>query len=163
MARWRVVLGVAAMLLTWAAIVEAGQDHGTWARYTNARFGYSICYPADLFVPRGESDNGDGQTFLAKEGAEFSVWGSHNAMGMTLDNVVAMRLSDNTPPFVPTYRAGKPDWRVVSGTFGEKIFYYKVMAHNDEFHSLWMAYDLSARPVYDPVVKRLSACFHSLH
>ena len=29
--------------------------------YANARFKYSISYPADLLIPQGEAENGDGQ------------------------------------------------------------------------------------------------------
>ena len=39
-----------------------------WKTYTNARFGYSISYPADVLMPQGESDNGDGQKFLSRDG-----------------------------------------------------------------------------------------------
>src|SRR5256714_15334892 len=37
--------------------------------YANARFKYSISYPADLLIPQGEAENGDGQGFREKSGS----------------------------------------------------------------------------------------------
>lgn len=50
--------------------------------YINVRFGYRLDYPAD-FVPQGESDSGDGQVFIGKEGAELRVWGGYNILQAT--------------------------------------------------------------------------------
>ena len=46
-----------------------------WQTYTNERFGYQICYPADVFMPQGESDNSDGQRFFAPHGGHLTVFG----------------------------------------------------------------------------------------
>jgi len=44
---------------------EKAADVHAWKRYTNVRFRYSICDPADLLSPQDEPDNSDGQVFLA--------------------------------------------------------------------------------------------------
>ena len=56
-----------------AAPQQTADRHG-WATYVNVRFQYSICYPKDLLVPQGESDNSDGQKFLSnKDSAELAA------------------------------------------------------------------------------------------
>src|SRR5215469_6044695 len=66
-------------LASTSAHVPSPSAH-VWKRYTNVRFQYSICYPEDLLIPQGESQNSDGQKFLAKDGAQLLVFG-RNAMG----------------------------------------------------------------------------------
>ena len=47
--------------------------------YANARFKYSISYPADLLIPQGEAENGDGQVFREKSSSvEMRVYGGYN-------------------------------------------------------------------------------------
>src|SRR5437588_5064694 len=59
--------------------------HSDYRTYTNARFGYSISYPASVLVPQGESDNGDGQIFRSRDGhAEMRVFGRYNVQNETL-------------------------------------------------------------------------------
>src|SRR5947207_3694227 len=47
--------------------------------YANARFKYSIGYPADLLIPQGESENGDGQVFkeTGSSSVEMRVYGGY--------------------------------------------------------------------------------------
>jgi hypothetical protein len=47
-----------------------------YKHYVNARFGFECDYPG-MFVPQGESDNGDGQKFKSKDGkATVSAYGA---------------------------------------------------------------------------------------
>src|SRR5256886_15908404 len=53
--------------------------------YANARFKYSISYPADLLIPQGEAENGDGQVFREKSGSvEMRVYGGHKSSNKIL-------------------------------------------------------------------------------
>ena len=45
------------ILLLMVQSVSAAEPFST---YTNSRFNYSIEYPANLLIPRGEAPNGDG-------------------------------------------------------------------------------------------------------
>lgn len=38
----------------------------TFQTYRNSRFDYGIDYPANLLMPRGEADNGDGQPIFSR-------------------------------------------------------------------------------------------------
>lgn len=56
--------------------------------YCNARFGYCMTYPSDLFNGRELSDNGDGiRLFVEDSETELAVTGSYNVMDWSLDDV----------------------------------------------------------------------------
>ena len=135
----------------------------TWKTYTNVRFQYAICYPADLLVPQGEPDNADGQRFLAKDGARLVVYGSNNALEESLEAFLAqaeMRLAG--PSGRVTYKALKADRFVVSGRNGSDIFYAKTLSGHDQFKSMELVYDRAEATAYAPLVDRLAGCFVDL-
>jgi predicted nucleotidyltransferase len=135
----------------------------TWKTYTNVRFQYSICYPADLLVPQGEPENADGQKFLAKDGARLMVFGSNNALEQSLDAFLAqteVRLGG--PSGSVTYKVMKNDRFVVSGRNGSDIFYAKTLSGHDQFKSMELVYDHAEATVYAPLVDRLAGCFVDL-
>jgi hypothetical protein len=138
-------------------------DDHAWKTYTNARFRYGICYPADLLVPQGEADNSDGQAFLAKDGAKLLVYGSNNALNQTLKNVLddtASRLARDSGKV--TYKAIKRNWFVVSGQDQQTVFYAKTIYAREQFKSFELTYDSSLSAVYKPVLNRLAGCFADL-
>ena len=138
----------------------AKAEEGLWNTYGNTRFGYSVCYPAGIFTPQGEADNGDGQRFIAADGAELLVWGSNNVLNASLDDQVGNQLSElKNPEFLPSYRAGRGDWRVVSGLWAEKIVYLKITLRRGQFVAFRISYDRALSGTYDAVVKRVSSCF----
>ena len=142
-----------------------GIDRHSWKTYTNVRFQYRICYPADLMVPQGEPDNGDGQKFLARDGAELIVYGSNNALDELLKKMLAdtgSRLAG--PSGKVTYKMLKANWFVVSGQNGQTVFYSKVLynSHDDQFKSFELTYDRSESALYEPLIARLAKCFTDL-
>ena len=142
-----------------------GIDRHIWKTYTNVRFQYHICYPTDLMVPQGEPDNGDGQKFLAHDGAELIVYGSNNAMDQSLKKVLADTESNLAGPSGKvTYKKLKANWFVVSGQNGQTVFYSKVLYnnHDDQFKSFELTYDRAGSALYEPVIARLAKCFTDL-
>ena len=146
------------------------QGAHVYETYHNARFAYSITYPADIFVPQGEADNGDGQRFLSKDGrAEVAVYAGY-AVNDSQDTLqkrfreAAGRAAEQ-PSRVVTYKLIKDDWFVVSGRNGGRIFYQKTMfkrAAGDApgvFKTLRIEYDESQNRDYGTVVARLVASF----
>lgn len=63
------------------ASASSRQENDGWEIYANVRFQYQICYPSRLLKPQGESDNSDGQRFLASDGGELAVFGWNNISG----------------------------------------------------------------------------------
>lgn len=147
------------------------QNQPNYQSYHNARFAYSIAYPADVFAPQGESDNGDGQRFLSKDGrAELIVYGGYavddkqDTLQKRFREASASR-SDEQPPRVVTYKLIKGDWFVVSGRAGGRIFYQKTILKKTAgdspgvFKTLRIEYDESQNRDYGTIVARIVASF----
>lgn len=125
-------------------------------RYTNARFGTSIAFPAEIFSQAMEPPaNGDGMTWRSSDGASLAVFGQNNALEMSPKDLVA---DADQPGVSVTYsRAGK-DWAVVSGTQGGTIFYQRFeLGANDVIHSVLLRYPAARKATYDLLVGPIAA------
>jgi hypothetical protein len=144
-------------------VAQSSADARTWRTYTNVRFQYAVCYPEDLLVPQGESENSDGQKFLAADGGQLIVYGHNNALDESLRNAfaaVGSRLAGASGKV--TYKVLKQDWFVVSGQSGATVFYAKALYSHGQFKSFELTYNSSAAAVYEPVIRRLAECFADL-
>jgi hypothetical protein len=156
--------GVAGTGATEAVAAQQTSDAHGWMRYVNVRFQYAICYPQDLLVAQGESDNSDGQRFLSsKDNAELAAYGTNNALNETL----TQRLSDTAKrlaasPGKVTYKVQKANWFVVSGQSNDAIFYAKTFFSHGQFKSFELTYDRSLAALYNPLVARFVSCFTDL-
>lgn len=133
---------------------------GAYRTYSNARFKYSISYPAVL-IPQGEADNGDGQVFRSNDGkAEMRVFGRYNVQNETLRSAFnsAVAGEDSTGREV-TYKLVKGNFYVVSGRQNGKIFYEKTMLKGDTFKTFMIEYDEDARATYDSITSRIARSF----
>jgi hypothetical protein len=109
-------------------VAQSSADARTWRTYINARFQYAVCYPDDLLVPQGETENSDGQKFLAADGRHLFVYGHNNALDEPLRDAfaaVGSRLASASGKV--TYKVLKPNWFVVSGQNGATVFYAKTL------------------------------------
>ena len=126
--------------------------------YTNARFKYSIGYPADLLVPQGEAENGDGQIFKEKDrsSVEMRVYGGYNVSNETLRSRYAelIRKWNNV-----TYKVIRRDWFVVSAMVNGKIHYQKTILRGDVFKTFEIEYDAVRGSTYNDVTYRLARSF----
>jgi len=157
------------MLVVLACVACGVRAHGpsavrhVWKSYTNVRFQYAICYPEDLLVPQGESENADGDRFLAKDGAQLIVFGQNNVLEQPLKDAstdTASRLAGVSGKV--TSKVLKANWFVVSGQNGQTVFYAKTYYSHNQFKSFELTYDISAAAVYEPLIGRLAACFVDL-
>ena len=154
------LITVASVLLTIATAqpsVVTAVD-GVYKSYVNARFNYSISYPADLLIPQGEADNGDGQTFRSQDGhAEMRVWGQNNFNSETLRASFAKTVNEWGKGV--DYKVIKGDWFVVTALVNGKIHYQKTMLRRGVFKTFLIEYDATHRATYDPVTARISKSF----
>ena len=126
-------------------------------RYDNPRFGYAICIPYGL-VGQGESDNGDGQRFVAEDGAELIVYGAHNALDETLADRREATLERLGPA---SYRAAGRDWFVVSGRTGDRVYYVRTTLRRGVFASFELTYPSAAAARWNAAAADLSRCFRA--
>jgi len=126
--------------------------------YTNARFKYSIGYPADLLMPQGEAENGDGQIFKERDrsSVEMRVYGGYNVSNETLRSRYAelIRKWNNV-----TYKVIRRDWFVVSAMVNGKIHYQKTILRGDVFKTFEIVYDAVRGSTYNDVTDRIARSF----
>ena len=140
------------------ATTSPGPGDG-YQTYTNARFSYSVSYPADLLIPQGEAENGDGQMFTARDGsAEMRVYGGYNVLNET----IAGKFAELTRKWGKgvTYKVVRKDWFVVSALVNGKIHYQKTLLRGDTFKTFSIEYDAARRATYDPVTTNIVKSFH---
>jgi hypothetical protein len=145
------------------SVAQSSADARTWRTYTNVRFQYTVCYPDDLLVPQSESDNSDGQKFLAADGGQLIVYGHYNALDESLGDALAAvgsRLAGESGKV--TYKVLKKNWFVVSGQNGATVFYAKALRSHDQFKAFELTYGSSAAAIYEPVIRHLALCFEDL-
>jgi hypothetical protein len=153
---------VAAAVLIAVALSARAREQ-KFDTYTNVRFGYAVDYPADMLIPQGEPDNGDGQRFTSQaRDVELVVVGSYNALEATLGERFAEEMEregDDAPKRTVTYKVLKKDWFVISGTEGGKVFYTKVMMKGDTFIKMAFRYPAERDTELTPLTARIAKSF----
>ena len=144
-----------------ALAVTAAVGQSKYSTYNNARFGYSIQFPLDLLEMQGEADNGDGATFISKDGsAEMRVWGQNNALNRSVRDEYAEALKRADTTF--TYKSLLKNGFAVSGTSRDKIYYQKTLYRPGKggvFYTLTIEYPAAERAKFDAVVQRIVKSF----
>ena len=139
-----------ALILSTACIAQP-----TYTRYLNARFAFSVEYPSQLFSPRGECENGDGQTFAAKDAeASLTVYGGWLLEGFSCE---ALETAKSDTGANVTYKWKKDAASVASGyTSDRKFFYVKRVRNADKCLTLILKYSEARRETFDPLVSRIA-------
>ena len=139
----------------WARTPVSVNQRVTYKTYTNARYGFTIAYPSGILVPQGESDNGDGQKFISRNGnATLTAFGANRLERSLQDEFRSAQENRNV-----TYRVLKNDWFVVSGTESGKVFYQKTLLRGDAFKTLIIEYDETERARFDSITTRIARSF----
>lgn len=140
-----------------SSLAHAGNSaqRPVYKTYSNARYNYSIAYPANLLTPQGEADNGDGQAFRSSDGAaEMRVYGSQD-----LGGGLSGAYSEAQAGKEVTYKTMKGNWFVVSGRDGGKIFYQKTLFKGGVFKTFLIEYSEAQKSIYDAVTARVARSF----
>ncbi len=142
-----------------AAAKQAADAHA-WKTYTNVRYQYAICYPADLLKAQGELDAHDGQTFKAADGGELTVFGANNVLDKSLAQAAHEYVQNlGGDGARVTYSAIRPDWAVLSGAGARGVFYAKTFKRRDQLLTFTLTYPVAAAARYDAITAKLSRCF----
>jgi hypothetical protein len=146
----------ALLLLAPAAGFARGGPPPAWTRYVNARFGYSIEYPARTFVPERAPDNGDGRRFRAiRGGARFMVWAGHNVLKQSPKQFVAESASACRQGRAHYAQTGK-GVAVVSCERRGEIFYARRLFAKGMITGFQMTYPASERGRWDMALSRMA-------
>jgi hypothetical protein len=128
----------------------------TYRTYSNARYGFSIAYPVNVLVPQGESDNGDGQKFMSRDGSATLLAFGSNRLDRSLRDEFQSAQENRTV----TYKVIKADMFVVSGHANGKIFYQKTLLRGDAFKTFIIEYDEQERGTFDAITTRIARSFN---
>jgi hypothetical protein len=136
----------------------------SWKLYLNARFGTAAEYPAERFRPENPPENGDGQSFTAKDGATLAIFASLNVEDDTPASYEAFLRSGSSDYSEVTLRTSGSNWLVLSGYRGASIFYEKYIFTKrkdaDLIHAFVITYGRDAKAAYDPIVARMARTLH---
>jgi hypothetical protein len=143
-------------LLMLAALAPA-EGH-RWTLYANARFGTRLLYPADLFGRGSLSDNGDGISFDAADGATLVIFGQSN-----LERETPAQFFERVTQ-APLYREldyhlVRPTFVVLSGFRRNRSYYerYAFDGRNGVIHTFVLEYPTARRARYEPIIAHMSA------
>jgi len=147
----------ALLFYTLLAAAQPAPSH-PWNVYENARFGTLLAYPGDLFRSRTESDNGDGITLRAADGATLAIFGSNNVENASPAVYVRGLIGGDARYRRLSYRIVRANFAILSGSVGNRLFYERyAFAPSGHVHGFVLEYPAAARARYDPIVPRLSA------
>ncbi|RTQ50598.1 hypothetical protein EJV47_08140 [Hymenobacter gummosus] len=129
--------------------------------YHNARFGYSIPYPAALVKPFPESRNGDGRRFVSADAATtLTAYAHYNALDYTVAQQLQMsRKSWQRRGATITLAQTLPGSYVLSGTYESAIFYEKGALQNGTFSTFIWQYPAAQKQRMDAVVTYTARAF----
>lgn len=156
--------GVMAGLLMLCMLIAgtAPAQSQAWARYDNAKYNFSGCYPGNLFTGTGESDAGDGQEFTAPDGAKIYMFGAYVMDDPPLDNLRDEMMFEETNYLgaagKPVLQRLTPGYFIFSGYAGSQIIFEKKLLSHDEFISLVVTYPKSQRARYDKLIAPMLRC-----
>lgn len=132
-----------------------------WNSYANARFLYSIDYPAGILIPQREADNRDGRKFLSRDGhAQMITFGRYALDTDTLQKEYEDAIKgEGGQSRIISLKKLKGNWFVVSGSENGKIFYRKTIFNGGAFKTFSIEYDESEKNFYDPITEHISKSF----
>ena len=153
------------LILTAAAVLAAGPAAAqkSWKTYKNERFGTSIEYPADKFIPQPPPENGDGLRFITTDGAEFTVSAINNVLNQNLAAIETAALKDRPLDERITHRERGANWIALSGTKANVVFYERrLLSHRGKIiNDFEILYPTRLRSLYAPIVARMAKSFHA--
>ena len=159
----RAALGLTCLLLCGDLRAQSTPEPGRhdWKTYTNVRFAYSLCYPRDLLLPRGEPDNSDGQKFVSEDGqVQALVYGSNQDPDSSIKDVYLDRLrSEAEAGAAVSYKLFKPHWFVLSGTAGDRLFFEKDVLADGVLKTFRIDYPQSQKDEWNSLAAKMSGCF----
>ncbi|SFV51625.1 hypothetical protein MNB_SV-6-1262 [hydrothermal vent metagenome] len=153
------------LLLLLLLIVSTQIQASQLERYSNARFGFSAGYPANLFTNARESDNGDGITLTNdSRGLKVLFYGS---LAVVNDNIrdeyrsSIGYIEDDSEKEI-TYKVLKRNWYLLSGYDYKqrKIFYQKTfLVDGDKFITYHIEYPIKDKKRYNKLIKTVDRNF----
>ena len=152
-------------LIRAALTLSALGSISTVAAYCNARYGYCIAVPNNLY-PQGESDNSDGQVFLSRDAKmTLRVWGAMDISEASYGDQFnegsrGWPASPGRPARVVTYKRFSPAFFVISGVENGKVFYQRTIFNKREQIYATYLFTYPDGSNADAAIKNFGSTFH---
>ena len=156
------VTGATAKLATPATSPERRGRGSGWASYRNARFGFALRYPADIFANEAGPSSETVRTFVSRDGgATLHIFLADNAAGTTLTHYRRSRMEEQYAGAVFDQVPLRKFGFVLSGTQGNKAFYERVSftCEGRVVHGWQMIFAVSQRTLYDLVANEVDRTY----
>lgn len=132
--------------------------------YSNARYGFSIQYPADLLTEKTYPENGDGIWLRDRSGSvELIPSASLNINASSIKQIYrdAIKWKEDDKDIEITYKVQKKNWYVLSGYNYRKssIFYIKYYSTGDILSGFTISYPIRDKRKYNQLINILSKSF----
>jgi hypothetical protein len=133
-------------------------DSANWASYRNARLGFSLRYPADIFVPEPAQPDELVTRFRSRDGrATLQIVAISNVAGRTLAQYRTALIQERYRHAQFDYAPQRDTWFVLSGVAGDDIFYERVTFACDRrsLHGWALVFPSSERTLYEPTIEEM--------
>jgi len=133
-------------------------DSASWANHRNARLGFSLRYPPDIFVPEPALSNALVTHFRSRDGrATLQIVATSNVAGRTLAEYRTALIQERYRQAKFDYAPQRDTWFVLSGFAGDAIFYERVTFACDRrsLHGWMLVFPLSERSLYEPIIEEM--------
>ena len=127
-----------------------------WTTYRNARFGFALDYPDDVFA--GAVPKHDGvRVFVSRDGRAILRISSAANKAATITAYRRALMQERYRGAVYDYTPQRRFWFVLSGTLGEEMFYERITFACDKrsVHGWQLVYPLTERALYDPIIEEV--------
>jgi hypothetical protein len=158
-------VGSALGLLTAGLAWGAGDWRKDWTTLQNARHGFLIAYPAEVFQQKTDPTTDEGRVLYSPDGrAQLLVAAFPNDERMSLRDYREYILKESYAGAEIEYAPMRRNWFVLSGTIGDREFYERVsFTCNGELINSWaMVYPVSPKAenrFYDHVVEAIARTY----
>ena len=156
------LLRAAAGLAMLAAPAVAGPKLDDWATVKNARHGFTIAYPVDVFEQKGEPKTDEGRLLTSKDGkAKLLIGAFENAESSTLNEYRDFLLQGQWAGAAIDYDVMRTKWFVLSGVRNGEIFYERVsFTCGGKLINSWaMTYPEAEKKTYDRVLEAIARTY----
>jgi len=156
------VMGPTAKLATPATSPERRGRGSGWTSYRDARFGFALRYPADIFAYEAGPSSENVRTFVSRDGgAMLHIFLADNAAGSTLTRYRHSRMVEHHAGAVFDQVPQRKFGFVLSGTQGDNAFYERVTFACDgrAVHGWQMIFPVSQRALFDLVADEMDRTF----
>lgn len=127
-------------------------------RTANARFGFEACYPADLFHPGSQAENGDGLRLEGAPGASALFYAHYAVPGADFADAWRMTMAEAARAGGAAYATRRPDHFVVSWLDRGEVIYVRQVHAGDRVLAFRLRYETADRDRFDPLAGEMAAC-----